>query len=523
MVAVIGIAGYLYAIKRVPDEISEKTLAVSFRPSPNLKILKVIAVAVASSFTFAVFMISLISLTITSAHFIESLMIPLSFNWIPPINAESIAVKTAQGIDTSMIACSDCILIIQIYTPTTITVDNKSLTLLPLIIYCNVSEMHSIKDSPAISFLCRTYNDENALLDAKTVGGNTKSGTLHLCGASLNYTATDLRELSTVELIPGLTILHSAGSIGSQNILADPNKVFVLPGSQRLLETITSCVTLRGRMIAIFINNSEQHPVNHLCSKLGGCDYVATVNGSTVTVYSNTIIPTLDTIGRIVLLVLISTIIAIASSGGLVERLSKTLNTFVIQGIPPASLSPLVIIGWSAVSTACYLTLAYTSTIILNDSFGKFVLPILSSLISIFATGVYLSKRAVSSFRLSSVKLSRREFVTVAILEPSMYTNFVQCINNYIVHDDFFTISEVEVLDASLNERVIHIQMNSKIWLNIEISVDVLLKRVDESMYEIAVGVSSNPWEEIPQQIIEMAEELALSKIAGSVKLCIQS
>jgi len=199
------------------------------------------------------------------------------------------------------------------------------------------------------------------------------------------------------------------------------------------------------------------------------------------------------------------------------------LNTFVIQGIPPASLSPLVIIGWTIVSTACYLTLTYASTTILNESFGKFILPILSSLISIFATGVYLSKRAVSSFRLPSVKLSRREFVTVAILGPSMYTNFVQCINNYIVHDDFFTISEVEVLDASLNERVIHIQMNSKIWLNIEISVDVLLKRVEESMYEIAVGVSSNPWEEIPPQIIEMAEELALSKIAGSVKLCMQS
>jgi len=112
--------------------------------------------------------------------------------------------------------------------------------------------------------------------------------------------------------------------------------------------------------------------------------------------------------------------------------------------------------------------------------------------------------------------LNNYSYVVDTYVSPSVLT---ECLKDVLKEDDFFYISEIESIKENL--WVIRIELIYKKALSTLASVEIYIDKVDHGVeYTIAVDVWS--MEDLPREIINSIQRLALAKIVGGVEECLE-
>ncbi|MEM0372025.1 MAG: hypothetical protein QXW05_01685 [Ignisphaera sp.] len=477
--------------------------------SPALKLVKNI---VKKSF-ISVEML-LIFLTLYVSAFNSSYATTFSFS------SYSLDIKT----DFNLLAVSDTIVptdildkighkyvtVIQVFTP--LQIDEKNFYV--LLIRCSIDYYSNSNNRLFTILLDYCVNEDTVLIDRNS--GISEKSVTKLLGNNITITKVDMTPLINVELIPGVYVVHSIGTIGGLSLkIEDPEKLIIIPFTRITIENICSRYCSSKTVIIGFDDYNVYRDIfDELVARF---NYVVLKEPTQpgVRVYSRSYVPTVKSIISLVISFVISVIMVYTVSGGLVEKLIDMGHTLFIEGITKELFIAIATLGILLTVMSMFLPILILSSLGILKT-----LAIVTYLISSI-TSTYIITSQLSS-RIGKYKPQNISSTFSYIVDRYVPNNvLVECFKSFLINDDFFNIDEIEsVVEESY--YMIRIELIYRRALTTVSSVEIYVERIDHGVkYTVIVDVWSV--EDLTNRTLSSIQRLALSKVVGGVISCIES
>lgn len=511
----------LFIISRYKGYVEEEPIGEIRTISPALKIVKLIFSKTVGSIEILIILISLYFLTIMAssvasyAYSMNTVNLegkPHLFDVAGVGNTIDVIGRIAQTRYT--------IVIVQVYRALIVSVNNETLLFYPLLIECSRTRNSGLVGNAGehielLIDLCKTLELGNVVILNKNLSTLVRMVNLDF----MNYTTVgmDLRLLPDLELVPGLYILHSIGNMGGEVIkLEDVNRIALFRFTQGNFDLLcrNKCDV---KTIALYIDVGRLNSLD-LDSTIDEYkhifNYIIVRRGNTGMIYSSTFVPTSESLVGLLMLFLISIIILLSLSGGLIEKLSHTINKL-----------------WSiGVSKELY---GASSTLTLTIIFGIGIAPVAVchyiEWLNSFGLVAYLIMSTVTVFVLSN-QLIRRLNVVQRIPHRSSITyisesyidveNLRGCLTQLLHSDDVFHLNEIEVLKNS-KYYVLRVEMVYGRALS-TIAVSEIYVEGYDSLWRYVIEVDVWSIEEFTAREVKYITLLALSKMYGGLASCLE-
>lgn len=404
-------------------------------------------------------------------------------------------------------------LVVQIYDRIDIKFNGNTIELYPLIIQCNeytpeITELCKLVESKCMVILDHKLAKElehelTTVLTLKTTSTDISIPTDRIC-------FTNLSRVMNIELLPNMYFVHTIGVFGGFTVkLSNVSVIGIL--HPEILDSICSdgCTF---RAIAFFI----ERPSTDLQESSLLYGYVDT---NRVEIFSRTYVPTLKSFIGFILTVVLTTIVSIVASGGIVEVLRNLSEKLRIQGFTYESISTAIKI----VLLIMALVLSVPTYIIAYSLYG--LTPSIMGIATILLGSWNIS-------RLISLRLRR----SVYAIEPSIaYTNrmivgiewhgdirsLLQCLGELFKNDEFFELSEYEYIKASSNRYLARIELMYRYAMAVMISVELYISREAASTWIFDIVADVWSYEELEREKTLSLAMMAISKVIGGLRLCL--
>lgn len=383
----------------------------------------------------------------------------------------------------------------------------------PLLIRCrNIDAINNLS-LDLINIFSTYCVDENTILIDRSWNDMLESSMVNVLGR-YNIAKTDIQKLIDLELIPGVYVVHSVGTIGGLTLrIEDPKKIIVMPLTENIIQYL--CLEKKCNIKTIVLSFNYEHLDESTINKfIDIFNYVVVKTNHEAVVYSRTYVPTLKSVVGMFLSFIISIIIVYAVSGGLVEKLINIGNVLFIEGITRDLFIAIVLLG-----------------IMISTLFTSIPILILFSLglTNIIAIITYLTSSLGSTFIITSRlsgKISKYTVQSVANAFSYVVDKYISsdvlsnCLKSFLINDDFFHLDEIERVDGE--HYVVRIELVYRKALTTVASVEVYVDKVNHGVkYTVVVDVWSI--EDLSSRTLTSIHRLALSKIIGGVMSCIES
>lgn len=488
--------------------------------SPALKIVKLLFSKTISSIEIIIIVVSLYLLTImaSSIAFYTYSMKTVDLENRPYLFDVAGVSNTISTID-KVLQSRYSIVIVQVYRALIFSIGNETLMLYPLLIGCNKDVVLLDNTNMHIRMLL----DLCAILEVDSVVVLNKDLSILIQEVSLRnvkynfVVVADLKPLLDVELIPGVYILHSIGSIGGETIkLEDINRVALLKISKDNIDVLCKdgC---DAKIISLYIGGVHEKAdgLDSIIDEYKDIfDYIIVRHHNRGTIYSGTVIPTLESIVGLLILFLTSVILLLSISSGLIEKLgymvdklwsigiskevywaSSVLTLIIIFSITAIPIAISCYIGWlNPFGLIAYLMVSITTIIILS-----------SQLTRKLGTVSNLPQRF-------NVTYMTESYVDVEKLR--------KCLAQSLHSDDFFHLSEIEVLENS-KYFVLRLEMMYRRALSTIASSEIYVEGHD-NLWKYMIEIDVWSIEEFTPREMRYIKSLALSKVYGGLTSCLE-
>ena len=392
--------------------------------------------------------------------------------------------------------------IVHIYGFARLCVDSRCRDMLPLILVCRGSTGCS-----AIDRICRALEKCDALIhgaNSVVLGSielDSKPIELRVCG-------TDLSKAMSIEVLPNTYLAHSLGVLGGRTlVLSDPRALVIL--SPRFLRYVSD------QPIRITVVSSSSD-----LPKIVGedVDTFGYYQNGTLIVESRSLVPTARSFLSLGVSILIAMVIGIAVSSSLIERIAMFSRVLIVQGTTmdlikvSASIALFLLLSCFGVPTAIAIY------------FTQGPLPSASSILTLLTVSLGLS--ATTLKRLETIHIARVEepltFERSYVFEKKMPINdLVECLRRGLAKDDFFEAGELEILETGRG-YLVRVELYYRMALALIASVEMAVEeRENSTLVELYSYVWS--YEEVERKRIASVAYMALSKVSGVLRVCMES
>ncbi len=505
-------------MSRYRGYVEEEPLGEIRTISPALKIIKLIFSKTITSIEIVIIVVSLYLLTIMASSIASYTysMRTIDLEGMPHIFDVAGVSNTIDDIDR-VIQARYTIVVIQMYRTLIFNVSNKTLMFYPLLIGCNKDA--ELKDNISsyvklLIDLCVALKTNNLIILNKNLGIPVQEISLPE-GIKYTIITLDLKPLLDLELIPGMYILHSIGSIGGETIkLEDVNRIALLRMTQGNIDILCKG-KCDAKIIALYIDTKKSSSLNNTIDEYRNIfNHVIVRRYNTGMVYSNTFIPTPESIVGLLILFLISIVILLSLSGGLIEKLSYVVNKLLNIGISKELYGASSILTLTIIFSIAAVPIAISHYVGWLHSFG-FVAYLIMSVATIFILSNQLTRK------LNIVQhLPQRSSATYIAESYISVENLKKCLTQLLSNDDFFHLNEIEVLENS-KYFVLRLEMVYRIALSTIASSEIYVESYD-GLWRYVVEVDVWSIEEFTAREVRYITLLALSKIYGGLTSCLE-
>jgi len=340
----------------------------------------------------------------------------------------------------------------------------------------------------------------------------SRKAIVEMLDADVGLRRVRLSAILDLELAPGIYVIHSIGVVGGLSIRIEKvDKIVFAPLTWRIIDRVCN-VECDAQSIVICFDDVEKYSekIDELLNKF---DYIILGDDGGALAVSRSLVPSPETIFGMVLSFVMSMIIMYSVGGGYIEKITSIGENLFILGFTRELYISTVILG-TAITLAISSIPMVAATAIGLVSYVAMLNYIASALGFIIIT----SRKLHSSIGkpMCIEVLNNYSYVVDTYVSPSVLT---ECLKDVLKEDDFFYISEIESIKENL--WVIRIELIYKKALSTLASVEIYIDKVDHGVeYTIAVDVWS--MEDLPREIINSIQRLALAKIVGGVEECLE-
>ncbi len=491
--------------------VEEEYIAEIRTVSPASKIIGLILKKMFSSLGAMLIVISLYIIAIMSAfiasYMYTSMVIDMSgypsfYNFIGTSNS----IGNTEYINTSR-----SITIIQLYNP--ITLYNVNLTLYPLIIYCGKDIINFQNNVPG-GFLkiCNLIQGENnsIILDSKI---RLPLTSLYIDDQLFNIKYANLSYITDIDIAPGLPLVHSIGSLGG-TILKIENSSMIAVISTSLDNIKKLCKDECNAKSIIISNIDISEAQKNLTEYLSYFDIVILRLDGRGYVYSNNVIPSPITIAGMSIMFINSIIISLSVSGALLEKLIDLGQRLMTVGITSEFYNAIV-----SASMVTFFAISGLPIIILG-ALGSFNSMGLLAYI-LMSIGNTLLFSYMTKTRLEKVGRGYGETALTYIGGPINVETMKKCFTGNIANDEFFNLGEIELIREK-GTYIIRVELLYRRAVATLVSVEIYIRSVNNST---TFNILADVWslEELSGRIAQGVIQLALSKVYGALKICVEN
>lgn len=503
-----GISLYLVGRKGVSEE---EELVVPRLVSPAYKIIKIMFYNIIRSIELALIIISLLltsfsiayaSTYLYSSSEIDASSIPYTYDILMISNSYE------QGAEYVKEVPVESIKIVQIYNGVLIEQDNKSIYLLPLVINCSPHVKIYVGD---IDKICKLVSQGNtAIIDnKKAIGLNTIS----IDGQRFFVVKEDLSNFVRVEILPSIYLVHSLGAIGGTPLVATPTDIIILPENEKVVEAL--CNTDCNAKTIFLARNSSYVDIARLLKHF---DLVAVRTNGKIHIYSPNLVPSSRTFIGLALSALFSLVFSITVSGGLAERIKLISQRLALSGVTYGMLSSSLAIVMIAILLVFYIPLLIVAS--LSGVENIFGVASTSYLLSATISIMVIVYRASAGLKVRGSKVLPKPSIVLnhtAKINVNMFRNELE--KDFSL-DDFFMLSEFEVLEDTNNMVEMRIELIYKKGLSSIVNIEIYGEKINGLWnYNLLADVWS--LEELSGHEQAKLVLMALSKIQGVFTKCI--
>lgn len=505
---ILFVVSLFVVAKRYRNFVEEDHLGEIKLVSPALKLVKNIVKKSFMSIEMIMIFLSLYILAINSSYATTFSFSSHSLEVEPPYTL----LAVSDGIVPLPIfneILNQYVTIVQIFTPLSINGTDTYL----LLIKCNLNRTHNINNELIAVLSAYCVNEDTILIDTRS---NIPEDSIIKLLGKYNIARADMIPLSDIELIPGVYVIHSIGTIGGLSLkIENTEKLIVMP----LTESVTKHICSRGCSAKTIIVGLDDRSLYK-----DSLDYLVTIFNYValreppypeVKVYSRFYVPTAKSIVSLIISFIISVIVVYAVSGGLIEKLISMGHALFIEGITKELFIAIVALGVMLTTISMFIPISILFSLGLLK--GTAVITYLVS--SIGSTYIITSRLSNSIGKYKPQNVSNTFSYIVDRYVPSGI--LAGCLKSFLVNDDFFNIDEVESVTEE-NYYMIRIEMIYRRALTTVSSVEIYVDRVDHGVkYTVVVDVWSI--EDLSSRTLSSIQRLTLSKVVGGVISCIES
>ena len=322
---------------------------------------------------------------------------------------------------------------------------------------------------------------------------------------SLEVAAQNLEPLLKVYLARGMPLVHSTGAIGFSVVaVRDPKSIALLHAGD-ILELVKG---LRLGIDAVLVVSAPPSYAH----KLRGLGELGVVNGTRLTLLTAFMLPTAESMLRVLIASVIAVAVVVSSSSGVTERIARLSSSLSLIGVSPALarlsahlavLIPIVVGGAATV-------------VLVNALLGApaAVSSLLSLSLSVPAAALFISSRIGGAEWLLPASLS----TTIAVITHRDPRDVAACMKKHVEADEYFELMEHEFLEAG-TEFLTRFRLLYRYSVGIGVEIQCYLARRGR---ELVLSVLTSAWslEEVGPRELSSVTRLALSRVLGAARLC---
>ncbi|MEM2008796.1 MAG: hypothetical protein QXK50_06480 [Ignisphaera sp.] len=398
--------------------------------------------------------------------------------------------------------------VVQVFTP--LQIDGKDFY--SLLTRCDIDYY---PNNELLTILLEYCVNEGTVLIDRNSEVSEKSIIKLLGRYNITIAKASMTPLTDIELIPGVYVVHSIGTIGGLSLkIEDPEKLIIMPFTRSVIENICPrYCSLKTIIIGFDDYNLYRDIFDDLVTEF---NYVVLKEPTQfgVKVYSRTYVPTVKSIISLVISFMISVIMVYAVSGGLVEKLIDMGHTLFIEGITKELFIAIATLGILLTVTSMIFPILVVSSLGILKSLA-IVTYLISSIASTYIITSQLSSR-IGKYKPQSISSTFSYIVDKYVPNDVL----VECLKSFLIDDDFFNIDEIESV-VEENYYMIRIELIYRRALTTVSSVEIYVERIDHGVkYTTIVDVWSI--EDLTTRTLSSIQRLALSKAVGGVISCIE-